>query len=676
MTTTELASPRVSTVIGVDAPIVAQNTAAPLAVVAAAPEAAIGAPANLGTLSGASPGTQIIRGDARIPVDGQANLMPGDRVIVPQNGSANVTFPGPTPNKAPLTGVLAGGTDATIGVKQVVPGVEQVVVDVAAGDMFMASPDELADAASVAVRKKAAAAAGSILDNFGLAALGIGGLAALASGRGGSDSGTGAATMMPPPGSGGGTGNTGGETGGGNTGGGNTGGGNTGGGNTGGGTTPTPTAGNGLLSPTATAVDHATDVLGGGILAGSGLPGLAKPVDGVVSELTGALNGALSPLVGDSFNANNPNNFDPVDHAVTNITGTVAPAVTPIVDGLLGSGATASLVNPIVTQVDYVTDALSGLANSAGLGELANGLYAVEHVLTPVTNLLGDVTSGLVGTVTDVFAPVNGLLGGITGGTNGLLGGVLSPVTGLLGGVTGAQTLDAGGLVGDVLAPVTGLLGELTGSLGNITGSGSLTSPLGELNLGLGSNAGSTLGGLLGDATGIVGDLLGNVPVISSPGAGSILDTATSLLGGAPTTATGLLGSLQPSALPGGDLLGGLLEALGQGASTGSLALNTNDLPVSADSLLQALSGADPTGGLLGPVTGTFGGLLDQASANSPDAGVSLQAGGLLGGLGGLQDTGGALLGQIPGISSATDALSAAASATPLGSLLNNVTHI
>lgn len=674
MTTTELASPRVSTVIGVDAPIVAQNTAAPLAVVAAAPEAAIGAPANLGTLSGASPGTQIIRGDARIPVDGQANLMPGDRVIVPQNGSANVTFPGPTPNKAPLTGVLAGGTDATIGVKQVVPGVEQVVVDVAAGDMFMASPDELADAASVAVRKKAAAAAGSILDNFGLAALGIGGLAALASSRGGSDSG--AATMMPPPGSGGGTGNPGGETGGGNTGGGNTGGGNTGGGNTGGGTTPTPTAGSGLLSPTATVVDHATDLLGGGILAGSGLPGLTKPVDGVVSELTGALNGALSPLVGDNFSANTPNNFDPIDHAVTNITGAVTPVVAPLVDGLLGNGATASLVNPLVTQVDYLTDALSGLVNRAGLGELANGLYAVEQVLTPVTNLLGDITSGLVGTVGDVLAPVNALLGGITGGTNGLLGGVLSPVTGLLGGVTGGQTLDAGGLVGDLLAPVTGLLGELTGSLGNIAGSGSLTSPLGELNLGLGSNAGSTLGGLLGDATGIVGDLLGNVPVLSTPGAGSILDTATSLLGGAPSMATGLLGGLQPSSLPGGDLLGGLLEALGQSASTGALALNTNDLPVSADSLLQALSGADPTGGLLGPVTGTFGGLLDQASANSPDAGVSLQAGGLLGSLGGLQDTGGALLGQIPGISSATDALSAAAGATPLGSLLNNVTHI
>ncbi len=666
MTTTELASPPVSTVIGVDAPIVAQNTAAPLAVAAAAPEAAIAAPASLGTLSGASPGTQIIRGEARLPVDGSANLLAGDRVLVPQGGSANVTFPGPTPNKAPLTGVLSGGSDATIGMKQVVPGVEQVVVDLAAGDMFMASPDDLADAASVAVRKKAAAGAGSILDGFGLAALGIGGLAALASSRGG-DSGGGTSTMMPPPGSGGGTG--GGDTGGGGTGGGN----NGGGGNTGGGgTTPPVPVANGLLSPTATVVDHATNVLGGGILAGSGLPALAKPVDGVVTQVTNGLNDALAPLVGDNFNANTPNNFDPVDNAVTNITGTVAPAVAPVVDSLLGSGATASLVDPLVTQVDFATDALSGLVSSVGLEEVANGLYAVEHLLTPVTNLVGDLTGGLLGTVGDVFAPVTGLLGGVTGGTNGLVGGLLSPVTGLLEGVTGNQSLDVGGLVGNVLTPVTGLLGELTGSLGSITGGGNLTTPLGELNLGFGSNAGSALDGLLGTVTGIAGDLLGNVPVISTPGADSVLDTATNLLSGAPETATGLLGGLQPGSLPGGDLLSGLLEALGQGASTGAFALDTNNLPVSADSLLQVLSGADPTGGLLGPVTGTLGGLLSAG----PDASASVNAGGLLGSVTGLQDTGGALLGQIPGISSVTDAASSAAGATPLGSILGNLTHI
>jgi len=357
---------------------------------------------------------------------------------------------------------------------------------------------------------------------------------------------------------------------------------------------------------------------------------------------------------------------------VTNITGTVAPAVAPVVDSLLGSGATASLVDPLVTQVDFATDALSGLVSSVGLGEVANGLYAVEHLLTPVTNLVGDLTGGLLGTVGDVFAPVTGLLGGVTGGANGLVGGLLSPVTGLLEGVTGSQNLDVGGLVGNVLTPVTGLLGELTGSLGSITGGGNLTTPLGELNLGFGSNAGSALDGLLGTVTGIAGDLLGNVPVISTPGADSVLDTATNLLSGAPETATGLLGGLQPGSLPGGDLLSGLLEALGQGASTGAFALDTNNLPVSADSLLQVLSGADPTGGLLGPVTGTLGGLLGAG----PDASASVNAGGLLGSVTGLQDTGGALLGQIPGISSVTDAASSAAGATPLGSILGNLTHI
>ncbi|MES2424214.1 MAG: hypothetical protein V4562_07285 [Pseudomonadota bacterium] len=707
MTTTELASPRVTTVTGIDAPIVAQNSAVPVAAAAIAAPEAVAAPASLGTLSGATAGTQIIRGDARIPVDGSANLMAGDRVLVPQGGSANVTFPGPTPNKAPMNGVLSGGADALIGVKQLTPGVEQVVVDLAAGDLFMALPDELADAASVAVRKKAAASAGSIFDSLGLAALGLGGLAALSSGGGSSDSGinsgTSVATMMPPPGSG--TGGSGTDP--------NNGGGGGGGGNNGGGTTPP--VGTGLLAPAATAVGNTTAALGGGVLAGSGLPMATKPVVDAVTQVTNAVNEALTPLVGDSFTPNSPNNFDPVDSAVGTATDALTPVATPLVDGLLGAGAAESIVAPVATQVDFVTDALSTIVNSAGLAPVANGLYLAEGPLAQVNGVVNTVTGSLLGSLGDVFAPITGLLGGAGGGgtpglpavpglpslpglpalpdlLGGLTGGGGAPglpaipgLPDLLGGITGGGAVDAGGLLGGALTPVTGLLGELTGALGDVDGGGTINTPLGSLDLGLGSNAGSLGGGLLGNAIGIAGDLLGNVPVFDMPGTDSILDTATGMLGGLPSGGGGVpslpglpglpsgggLPALDPATLPGTDLLSGLLDALGHSASTGEFSLGTNNLPLSADGILAALNGADPTGGLLG---GQLGGLLGDAP--SPSAEVHYDASGLLADLSGLQGSGESMLGQIPGISSVSDPAASGLGGSPLGSLLSNLPQI
>lgn len=633
MSIAELSSPPVAAVIGSESPILAQASPAASANVAVfnAPAAvAPAAPVGLGTLSGATAGTEIVRGDVRVPVTGETALMVGDRVIVPPGGSANVTFPGPA-GKTPLNGVLAGGSDATIGVKQLASGAEQVQVDLAAGDLFVAMPEEAGDA-SVAVRKKGTAG-GSTMDNFALGALGLAGLAGLAGG-GGSDTSTvtsaPALTTLVPPNPNGPTNPT--EP-----------------------VAPAPVATQGLLAPAAVAVTNATNALGGGILQGSGLNTLAAPVSGIVATATDGLNSALSPIVGENFTRNNPNNFDPIDTAVASVTTPLATGISPVIDSLLGNGATNALIDPVTTQVDFVTDALSGLANSSGLGSLANGLYAGEAALAPVTGLVSGLVGDLVGTTNSLGAPLTGLLGDLTGseGLNlgGVVGGVLAPVTGLLGGLTGSLsgsevggTLTTGGLGGlldpvlggdSPLAPVTGILDDLTGGLtGGLLGSGTTVAGGGDLGE-LGS-------GLLGQVTGTVDGLLGDLPILSLADTGAQLGTGT-------------------------DLLSSLLNTLNSSASTGTLDLSTGNLPVSTDGLLGTLNGADTTGGLLGQATGLLTPLT--SAAGVPEAGLTANAGGLLSTLTGLQDTVTTVTQGLPAISSVTEL----GNQSPLSGLLNNL---
>lgn len=674
MSTTELTSAPVTAVVGVDAPLLAQANipAVPAAATASSSAAAVPAtPAGVATLSGASAGTQIIRGETRVSVEGNAVLQAGDRVIVPKDGSANITFPGPGANKTPLNGVLAGGTDAVIGVKQLATGVEQVVVDVSAGDLFMAQPDDLADGASVAVRKKAAAAGGSLLGDFGLAALGIGGLAALAGG--GSGGGIDTATMMPPPGSG-----------------------TTGDGTPSGGTAGGTSAG--LLSPTGTAVDNATNALNGGMLAGAELGTIAKPVDDAVAMVTDALNDALTPVVGDDFTPNQPNNLDPVDDLVGSVTAPLSSGVSPLVDSLLGQGATGSLVTPVTTQVDFLTDALSSGAHSLGLSPLVNGVYAVENALTPVTDLtsgllntLAGTTSGLLAPVTDLLSatnvgglltPVTGLLGSTDGSSllapvtdlldggsdagnllspiSGLLGGapsaggLLAPVTDLLGGSTGTPTVD----LSNLLTPVTDTAGGLTGSLSGFTAGGSFTGNLGGALSPLtdpliSADIGGT-GGLLTPIT----DALGGTTV---SGSGSLETTSglDGLLGSVDSVGSGLLSGLPiitaPSATtpeaPTTDLLSSLLSILGDSASTGTATVGTSDL-------------TSLSGGLLAPVEGL---LSAAAPLSTPEASASFDGSGLLSDLGSTTDTLG--LGQLPSISSVADPLAT----SPVGTALSGL---
>lgn len=657
MSIAELSSPPVAAVIGSESPILAQASPAASANVAVfnAPAAvAPAAPVGLGTLSGATAGTEIVRGDVRVPVTGETALMVGDRVIVPPGGSANVTFPGPA-GKTPLNGVLAGGSDATIGVKQLASGAEQVQVDLAAGDLFVAMPEEAGDA-SVAVRKKGTAG-GSTMDNFALGALGLAGLAGLAGG-GGSDTVTSApalTTMVPP--------------------------------NPNGPTNPTepvapaPVATQGLLAPAAVAVTNATNALGGGILQGSGLNTLAAPVNGIVATATDGLNSALSPIVGENFTRNNPNNFDPIDTAVASVTTPLATGISPVIDSLLGNGATNALIDPVTTQVDFVTDALSGLANSSGLGSLANGLYAGEAALAPVTGLVSGLVGDLVGTTNSLGAPLTGLLGDLTGseGLNlgGVVGGVLAPVTGLLGGSEVGGTLTTGGLGGlldpvlggnSPLAPVTGILDDLTGGLTGGSLGGLLDPVLG------GNSPLAPVTGILDDLTGgLTGGLLGSGTTVA--GGGDLGELGSGLLGQVTGTVDGLLGDLPILSLAdtgaqlgtGTDLLSSLLNTLNSSASTGALDLSTGNLPVSTDGLLSTLNGADPTGGLLGQATGLLTPLTSAAAV--PEAGLTANAGGLLSTLTGLQDTVTTVTQGLPAISSVTEL----GNQSPLSGLLNNL---
>ncbi len=222
-----------------------------------------------------------------------------------------------------------------------------------------------------------------------------------------------------------------------------------------------------------------------------------------------------------------------------------------------------------------------------------------------MSGLVGD----LLGTTNTLGAPLNDLLGDLTGagGLNlgGVVGDVLATATGLVGGLTGnlngsevGGSLTTGGLGGlldpvlgsdSPLAPVTDILNDLTGGLtGGLLGSGTTVAGGGDL--------GEMSSGLLGQVTGPVEGLLGDLPILSLADTGANLGTGT-------------------------DLLSSLLNTLNGSASTGVLDLSTSNLPVSADGLLGTLNGADPTGGLLGPVTGLLAPVT--SAARRADAGLT-----------------------------------------------------
>lgn len=412
MNTTQETNAKESVASEMDGVLLAQATVAPEAAVAAA-----GPVSPLGVLSGASPGVEIVRAGARVPVQGPVALQVGDKVIVPDGGTAKVDFPASAANQTPLEGVFAGGTQAVIGAKPIGGGVTQVLVELEAGDFIVAPPDLSQIESSLAVRKKGQAGE----EGYGLLPLALLGLAAAALGSGGGDDPTPTeppvtqppVTQPPvteppvtqPP------------------------------------VTDPPPAdpGLGFLTPTAIVVDNLTDALAnpGGVGGNNGaadalggLGGSLAPVDGLVYSVTDAVNGLVAPLVGVEFFANSPNSLDSVDVLGTDVTGLVQAPIMPVVDTLLGSGTTQTLINPLNLQVDFVSDGLNNLLNGSGLLGGVQGTGA-GGLLEPLTGVLGSF-GGVAGGIAPAGNTGNSLTGESTPSNS------LVPVLNLLDNVSGS----------------------------------------------------------------------------------------------------------------------------------------------------------------------------------------------------------------------------------------------
>ncbi|RYF83151.1 MAG: hypothetical protein EOO29_04490 [Comamonadaceae bacterium] len=359
-----------------------------------------------------------------------------------------------------------------------------------------------------------------------------------------------------------------------------------------------PVSGDGanLLQPAADLVSALTEGLDG--LPVVGELNALMPVSELVDGLTGTVSDVLAPVLGGSFEADNPNELDGVDTLVSSVTGGVGDLLSPVTEQLLGEGTLDSVLASVNTQVDYVTDGVSHLVGSLTDGELLGGLLGGDAL---GGDLLG---GGLLDGVLGEEGLVGGLLGGDALGGDLLGGDLLDGVLGeegLVGGLLGGDALGGdllgGGLLDGVLGE-EGLVGGLLGGDalgGDLLGGGLLDGVLGEEGL---------VGGLLGDDA-LGGDLLG----------GDLLD---GVLG-----EEGLVGGLLGGDALGGDLLGGDLVGglLGEEGLVGGL--------LGGDALGGDLLGGDLVGGLLGE-EGVVGGVLDTV------AGGDGLLGSLLGSDGGL----------------------------------------
>lgn len=388
-----------------------------------------------------------------------------------------------------------------------------------------------------------------------------------------------------------------------------------------------------LLDPTIVTVDHLTDALDHGALAGSGLAALAEPLDTTAADVVGAVNTLIEPLVGDGYAANHPNDLDPVDNLVGSVGAAVQSAVGADIDALLGAGATTSLLAPLGLEVDYLTDVLAHEATALGLDTVTGQLGAVEDLLAPVNAALAPIEA-------KIFA-----LGGELG----------APVTDLLADLGSSNGLAAGPLLGSLLAPVSGVLDTVLGLLDGVDISGTLgtggllgivpgLSLAGEGSLSLVGDT-SALVGLLGTVTdtveGLTSTLLGSVPVLDTPDLGGLLAPVTALLGD-------VLGTVQGS------------------ASTGVLNLGSGDLTAPVTTLLALAEELDPTG-LLGSVAAVPLGLGETLPL--PTGSVGVDASGLVGSLGAVEALLPPVLGLLPSISSLTDPLGVVGGLSPVALL-------
>lgn len=388
--------------------------------------------------------------------------------------------------------------------------------------------------------------------------------------------------------------------------------------------------------------------------AESALQPVLGSVDGTISDLaggTGALDGAtgvvsgLAPVSGITDGTGGIINTV-LDTTGLDTNGTITP-VTGTVDGLLNDVTSLPgtlLSGGLINDVTGLLDSALGVDSPLGTGNL----------LSPVTNLVGDVGSGL-------GLPLLNTTGG-EGGT-GLLGsglgssGLGNDVTGLVDSTLGTDTLlnpvtslvsdvghglqhvpllsvnsgDSGGVTvgGDGSSPVDGVTGLLDSALGT----DNLLSPVTNLVGDAGSSLGSDVplahlnGGDAGTAT--VGDLNGS-------SSGNLIDLA------AGQSADGLgLGLLSPA-----DSDNHLLDVNAVDAGTSAPQLVNADLVpgLNGDAAAPLLSDLAPVTNLAGDLdssvpllhldggdagTATVGDLHGSSSGNLIDLGAGQSADGL-----------------------------------------------
>jgi len=408
------------------------GTLAPAAT--AAPTATPTTGATLGTLSNATAGVTVIRGDKHILVKNSQTLQEGDRVTVPEGGHAWVKFPESANNSSLLAGKLTGGSDAIITLIQLSGGRQDVDIDLVAGDLVMDSPYADGNAVTVEPNQTVASASGIGLDEFLLAGIGVAALAAVLSSSGNDDSSvntfnagasaapvsstsnyksasetlhskgtpdTSASTVAP------------------------------------GAATPSTAV---ALNPSSNdnsvrqlktsdaSGTHTESVPEGGVLlpTDSDSPNSAHTLAShvIAAPDLALLDSQFAPLASEIYSSSH-SEFVLLDSTLVAAGDRVVSVLTPVVDGILGTGATVALIHPLEPQIHALSDSpllqdlsfahvnvlVGGELNVSPLAPVA-GVLAVDltvgHLVEPIT-ALHSVTAGLTPlpvAVSDVVASV------------------------------------------------------------------------------------------------------------------------------------------------------------------------------------------------------------------------------------------------------------------------------
>jgi hypothetical protein len=181
------------------------------------------------------------------------------------------------------------------------------------------------------------------------------------------------------------------------------------------------------------------------------LPALA-PVTSVVSSLAPVLNSVtavVDPLVGTVASIVQP--------VVQDVTALVTPVLAPL------TSTVSAVVDPLLVPVTQLTTSLLGpVLNTVTsvVDPVATGI--VDPLLAPVTQLTNNLLGPVLNTVTSVVDPV------ATGIVDPLLAPVLTPVVQLVGNVTTPVVNDLTKIVDPIVQDVTQVVAPVTGPVAQI----------------------------------------------------------------------------------------------------------------------------------------------------------------------------------------------------------------